>query len=123
MIKELLHNMLQYCHRYNLKLEEKIFDKLKMLICSADIPERTKIHPTVSFAYGGMGVMINPSPQIGEYCIINTKVYLSKCRGPKLGKYVYVGSRNFCDENIEIADYVIVGVNSIVVQNLFYNLV
>ena len=84
--------MSQFCHRHNLKLGEKIFDKLKMLICSADIPGRAKIHPTVS-------VIINPSSWIGEYCIINTKVTLGNAYpndgAPKLGKYVYVDSGAF----------------------------
>lgn len=121
MIKELLH-MSQFCHRHNLKLGEKIFDKLKMLICFADIPGRAKIHPTVSFAHGGIGVIINPSSWIGEYCIINTKVTLGNAYpndgAPKLGKYVYVGSGAFLGGNIEIADFVIIGANSVVVKSI-----
>lgn len=77
MIKELLH-WSQLCYRHNLKFGEIIFDKLKMLICSANIPGRANIHPTDSLAHG-IGFVINPSSQVSEYCIINSKVTLGNC--------------------------------------------
>lgn len=83
---------------------------------------KSKDTPTVSFAHGGIGVIINPSSWIGEYCIINTKVTLGNAYpndgAPKLGKYVYVGSGTFLGGNIEIADFVIIGANSVVVKSI-----
>ena len=98
MIGELLRAS-QWCHKHRFAFGERLFDKLKMLICGADIPGRAKIHPTVSFAHGGLGVIVNAEAEIGERCIINTKVTLGNAYphggAPKLGKGVYVGAGAF----------------------------
>lgn len=40
MLNELLHAS-QWCHRHSFSIGERIFDKLKILLCSVDIPGRT----------------------------------------------------------------------------------
>ena len=76
-----------------------VWGSLAKQFCSADIPGRTKIHPSVSFAHGRLGVVINPASEIGADCIINTKVTLGNGYphggAPKLGKGVYVGAGAF----------------------------
>lgn len=98
MLTQILHSS-QWCHKHKITIGERLLDKLMMLICSADIPGRTKIYPSVSFAHGGLGVVINPSSEIGADCVINTKVTLGNGYphggAPKLGKGVYVGAGAF----------------------------
>lgn len=98
MINELLHAS-QWCYRNNIHIGEQLLDKLIILLCGADIPGRTEIHSSVSFAHGGIGVVINPASKIGEYCIINAKVTLGNAYphggAPQLGKGVYVGAGAF----------------------------
>lgn len=98
MLTQILHAS-QWCHKHKITFGERLLDKLMMLTCSADIPGRTKIHPSVSFAHGELGVVINPASEIGAYCVINTKVTLGNGYphggAPKLGKGVYVGAGAF----------------------------
>lgn len=98
MLTQILHAS-QWCHKHRITIGERLLDKLMMLLCSADIPGRTKIHPSVSFAHGGLGVVINPASEIGADCIINAKVTLGNGYphggAPKLGKGVYVGAGAF----------------------------
>ena len=98
MISELLHAS-QWCYRHHFNFGASIFNKLMMFVCGADIPGQTKIHPTVSFAHGGLGVVINPASVIGPDCIINAKVTLGNAYphggAPTLGKGVYVGAGAF----------------------------
>lgn len=97
-------------------------EKLMILTCSAHISGKAKIHPTVSFSHGGIGVVINPASEIGEYCIINNKVTLGigfpHGGVPKLGKHVYVGTGAFLGGGISVADYVIIGANSVLTKSV-----
>ena len=75
MISELLHSS-QWCYRHKLNRLGAFMEKIMILTCSAHISGKAKIHPTVSFSHGGIGVVINPAAEVGEYCIINNKVTL-----------------------------------------------
>ena len=121
MLTQILHAS-QWCHKHRITIGERLLDKLMMLICSADIPGRTKIHPSVSFAHGGLGVVINAASEIGADCIINAKVTLGNGYphggAPKLGKGVYVGAGAFIGGSIYVTDYVIVGANSVLTKDI-----
>lgn len=94
MLTQILHAS-QWCYNHKLNRFGAIMEKLMILTCSAHISGRAKIHKTVSFSHGGIGVVINPAAEVGEYCIINNKVTLGNGfphgGAPKLGKHVYVG--------------------------------
>ena len=98
MISELLHSS-QWCYRHKLNRLGAFMEKIMILTCSAHISGKAKIHPTVSFSHGGIGVVINPAAEVGEYCIINNKVTLGNGfpheGAPKLGEHVYVGTGAF----------------------------
>lgn len=53
------------------------------------------LYPSVSFAHGGIGVVINPASVVGEKCIIEAKVTLGNAfphgGASTLGKHVYIG--------------------------------
>ena len=98
MISELLHSS-QWCYRHKLNRLGAFMEKVMILTCSAHISGKAKIHRTVSFSHGGIGVVINPAAEVGEYCIINNKVTLGNGfpheGAPKLGEHVYVGTGAF----------------------------
>ena len=98
MLTQILHAS-QWCWKHNLKRSSRLLDKINQLLCSADIPGRTQIAHNVSFAHGGLGVVVNPSSVIGDSCIINAKVTLGNgyphAGAPTLGNYVYIGAGAF----------------------------
>lgn len=77
MIRELLHSS-QWCYSHKLNRLGEFMEKIMILTCSAHISGKAKIHPTVSFSHGGIGVVINPAAEVGEFCIINNKVTLGE---------------------------------------------
>lgn len=121
MVREILH-VSQWCYNHKLNRLGAIMEKIMILTCSAHISGKAKIHPTVSFSHGGIGVVINPAAEVGEFCIINNKVTLGNGfphgGAPKLGKHVYIGTGAFLGGGISVADYVIVGANSVLTKSV-----
>lgn len=121
MLTQILHAS-QWCWKHNMKRSSRMLDKINQLMCSADIPGRTKIAHNVSFAHGGLGVVVNPASVIGDSCIINAKVTLGNgyphAGAPTLGDYVYVGAGAFIGGGIFVADNVIIGANSVLTKSI-----
>ena len=112
----------QFFYRLNFRRMGSLFEKMMKMICSADISGRANIHPHVSFSHGGIGVIVNPASEIGEGCIISAKVTIGNAfphgGAPRLGKHVYVGIGAFIGGKVKIADYVIIGANSVVTKDI-----
>ncbi len=95
MISQLLHAS-QWCWRNRMKRMSGFFEKLMILTCSAHISGRADIARNVSFAHGGIGVIVNPAASIGEGTVVDTHVVIgnrfphSGC--PKIGRNVYIGT-------------------------------
>lgn len=121
MITQLLHTS-QWFYRNGFKRMGKLFDGLIHITCAADIPGCADIHSTVSFSHGAHGVIINKDASIGEKCIISAKVTLGNAfphgGAPKLGRHVYVGIGAFLGGGIFVADYVIIGANSVLTKDI-----
>ena len=121
MVTQLLH-ISQWCYKNNFKFISSFFDRLMHVIFAADIPGCADIHSTVSFSHGAHGVIINKNAKIGEKCIIGAKVTLGNAfphgGAPQLGKHVYVGVGAFLGGEISIADYVVVGANSVLTKDV-----
>lgn len=112
----------RWCYSHNLRRCGKFFDYLIHVVCAADISGSADIHPSVSFSHGAHGVIINKSAVIGEKCIIGAKVTLGNAfphgGAPKLGKHVYVGVGAFVGGDIKVADYVVIGANSVLTKDV-----
>lgn len=121
MLTQLLHAS-QWCYAHRLSKGGLFFEKLMICLCSAHISGKAKIHRHVSFSHGGIGVIVNPSAEIGEGCIINAKVTLGNGfphgGAPKLGKNVYVGVGCFIGGGISVADHVIIGAGSVLTKSI-----
>lgn len=95
MISQLLHAS-QWCHRHRLHKASSFFEKLMILTCSAHISGRADIARNVSFAHGGIGVIVNPAASIGEGTVVDSHVVIGNrfphpgC--PKIGRNVYIGT-------------------------------
>lgn len=98
MLTQILHAS-QWCWKHNLIKTSRLLDKINLLCCSADIPGRANIARSVSFAHGGLGVIVHPKAIIGEHCIINAKATIGNGYPnegtPLLGNNVYVGVGTF----------------------------
>lgn len=121
MVTQILHSS-QCCYRNGFKLISRLLDGLMHLMCAADIPGCADIHPSVSFSHGAHGVIINKDASIGEKCIIGAKVTLGNAfphgGAPKLGNHIYIGVGAFVGGDISIADYVVVGANSVLTKSI-----
>ena len=121
MVIEILHAS-QWCHRYKFRVGERFFDGLMHLLCAADIRGCSDIHPSVSFSHGAHGVIMNKDAIVGEKCIIGAKVTLGNAfphgGAPKLGKHVYVGVGTFIGGDVQVADYVVIGANSVLTKDV-----
>lgn len=90
--------------------------------CSAHFSGKADIHPKVSCSHGGIGVIINPACVVGERCIIGSGMMpgnrFPHGGAPKLGRYVYVGVGAKILGGVQLADYVVVGANSIITKDI-----
>lgn len=68
-----------------------MLDKLNLIFCSADVPDRAKVSKRVAFPHNG---------------------------APKLGNNVWVGVGTFMGGSVYVADNVIVGANSVLVKSI-----
>lgn len=121
MLLQILHAS-RWCYKHNLRRIGRLFDKCNQFVCCADIPGDANIADGVSFAHGGLGVVVNRKANIGSSCIINAKVTIGNAYpnggAPTLGKYVYVGAGAFVGGGIFVADYVIIGANAVVTKSI-----
>ena len=121
MLISLIH-LSRWCYTHRLRLFSQLIDKTVMLLFRADIPGKADIHKRVSFSHGAVGVIINPAAQVGEGCIIGAKTTLGNAfphgGAPRLGKHVYVGVGAFIGGGIQVADYVIIGANSVLTKDV-----
>lgn len=121
MIIQLLHTA-QWFRKHHLQTCSRLFEKMMVVFCSAHISSKAKILKTVRFPHNGIGVVVNPSAEIGEYCNINTKVTIGNGfpngGAPKIGTHVYIGSGAFIGGRIHVADYVIIGANSVLTKDI-----
>lgn len=56
MLTQLLHSS-QWAYKHSLPRLGKLFEHLMMFTCSAHISGKAKIHPTVQFSHGGIGLL------------------------------------------------------------------
>ena len=98
------------------------FERLMMLMCSAHISGRADIARNVSFAHGGIGVIVNPAASIGEGTVVDTHVVIGNryphpgC--PKIGRNVYIGTGAKILGGVQVADNVVVGANAVVISDV-----
>lgn len=121
MISQLLHAS-QWCWRHRMKRMGSFFEKVMMFTCSAHISGRADIARTVSFAHGGIGVVVNPAASIGEGTVVDTHVVIGNRYPypgrPKIGRIVYIGTGAKILGRVEISDNVKIGANAVVITNV-----
>ena len=121
MLSQLLHAS-QWCWRHRMKRMASFFEKVMMLTCSAHISGRAEIAPNVSFAHGGIGVIVNPAASIGEGTVVDTHVVIGNrypypgC--PKIGRNVYIGAGAKILGGVTISDNVKIGANAVVITDV-----
>ncbi len=58
------------------KLKKKLYNKLLRIVFSCDFPTTTKIGKGIMLPHNGLGVVIHPKAEIGNYCVIYQNVTL-----------------------------------------------
>ncbi len=85
---------------------------------SAWIPASAKIGKRVKFGYGGLGVVIHGSSQIGDDVVIAQNVTIAGKNGgiPVIGNNVYIGAGAKILGGVTVGAGSIVGANAVVVN-------
>lgn len=86
------------------------------------IPHTAKIGNNTTFAYGGIGVVIHKESVIGDNCMLGQGITIGgRVDGggvPKIGNNVYIGAGARILGGITIGDFVVIGVNAVVIKDV-----
>lgn len=100
----------------------RILMKIIHVIFSCSIPYQAKLGKNLKFGHGGLGVVINKKVIIGDNCTIGTCVTIGGTNKikivPQLGNNVYVATGAKILGPVTIGDNVVIGANSVVINNI-----
>lgn len=123
----------------NLKMARKLkgipvlpafIQKVNRLLFSCDIPYQAKIHESVRFGHGGLGVVIHPKSSIGKNTLIMPHVVLGGNAGkfimhegevlsyPIIGENVFIGTGAKIFGAVFIGDNAQIGAGAIVTKDV-----
>jgi serine O-acetyltransferase len=93
---------------------------LVRFLFAAWIPASAKIGKRVKFGYGGLGIVIHGSTQIGDDVVIAQNVTIAGKNGgvPTIGNNVYVGAGAKILGGVTVGTGSIVGANAVVVKDV-----
>lgn len=118
-----LYRLSNWCFAHGLDTCGAIIECLMVITCGAHVSGRAKIQKNVLIVHAGIGVVIHEDAVIGESSIINAGVTIGNTfphiEGvPRIGKNVYIGCGAFVGGNIDVADHVVIGANSVVTKSI-----
>ena len=122
-----LQNLAFKCYQNKLVFISKAIYHYMRFAYSCDISFTAKIDPTVVFAHNGLGVVIGYDAVIGKGSKILHNVTIGGRSdrknelgrsNPFIGEHVLVGAGACLLGPIEIADYVSIGANAVVIENV-----
>ena len=100
----------------------KLVYRINFLIFNSSVPPSVKIGRGTKFAYGGIGVVIHHSVEIGAECIIGQGITIGGRNkyetSPKIGNRVYIGAGARILGPITSGSEVIISPNSVVIHNI-----
>ncbi|MEZ9421679.1 serine O-acetyltransferase [Vibrio breoganii] len=117
-----IYRLSNFCNRYRIPLVGRVCKVLVFLIFNSVVPATAKIGRYSKFAYGGVGVVIHSKSIIGERVIIGQNVTIGRKLDPEgvptIGDDVYIAAGSRLLGNIRIGNNVIIGANSVVINDI-----
>lgn len=121
MITGLLHSS-QWCYRHHFPRFGVLFERLMIFMCSAHISGKADIANDVSFAHGGLGVIVNPAAVIGSKTVVGSHVVIGNRfphpGAPQIGKNVYIGVGAKILGGVKVGDNAKIGANAVVIHDV-----
>lgn len=103
----------------------RIFKAFNRLLFSCDIAYQINLPASTKLPHNGLGVVIHPSVQIGEHCIIHQNVTIGAKgkpgfgnEAPIIGNNVMIGAGAVVLGKIIIGNNAIIGANAVVLKNV-----
>jgi serine O-acetyltransferase len=100
----------------------KLVYRINFLIFNSSVPPSVQIGKRTKFAYGGIGVVIHHSVEIGSDCIIGQGITIGGRNkfetAPRIGNKVYIGAGARILGPITIGNEVIISPNSVVIHDV-----
>ncbi len=119
-----------FFYKKNLKILAKMIKNISRVVYCADIAYQVDIPTTCEFLHQGLGVVIHPHSNIGEYCIICQNVTIGASLGrnsnnkvPSIGNNVFIGAGSVLIGDIRVGNNVYIGANSVVLNDIPDNVV
>jgi len=117
-----LYRIGSYFYRKNIPFLPKLIDALIRFIHNSAVFSECNIGKNVTFAYGGIGVVIHKRCVIGDDCIIGSNVTIggkSQSIGvPIIGEGCFISTGAKILGNIKIGNNCVVGANAVVVASV-----
>ena len=114
------YRVARWLYERHIPLLPAFFNYLVRFVFTAWIPASAKIGKRVRFGYGGLGVVIHGSAQIGDDVLIAQNVTIAGKNGgvPIIANNVYVGAGAKILGRVTVGTGSIVGANSVVVKDV-----
>lgn len=110
-----------FLYRRKIPILPKVIYYINYFLFNSSIPSSVKIGKDSRFAYGGIGVVIHHSAEIGENVMIGQNITIGgnfSAGEPKIiGNNVYIGAGSKIISST-IGDNVVIGVNSVIVNKV-----
>lgn len=114
-------------YKLGIPIIPQIVKLIIFLFYNSSIPYHAIIGKGSRFAYGGIGVVIHKRVVIGKNCNIGSNTTIGGKSGhfnvPIIGDNVYISTGAKILGPIEIGNNVIIGANSVVIENVASNMV
>lgn len=122
-----LYRLARFLYLKRIPLLPRFFGRLIRLLYSCEIPYTADIHPTVTFAHHGLGVVIGHRVVIGPNCKILQNVTIggkSKIpANPVLAENVSVGAGAVILGDVHVGANVSIGANAVVLHDVPENMI
>lgn len=122
-----MQNWAHWFYKHKIPIIPQVICHYMRFVYSCEIPYTAEIHPSVKFAHKGLGVVVGHNAIIGKNCKILSNVTIGGRGGrttdngrsnPKIGTGVLIGAGACLLGPIEIADYVSIGANAVVIEDI-----
>lgn len=108
--------------KHHVPLLPKLLWRLQYLLFNSSVPGSCTLMKGVTFAYGGIGVVIHARAVVGENCMIGQGVTIGGKSGwyevPVIGNNVEISAGARIIGPVRIGSNVIIGANAVVVKDV-----
>ena len=118
----ILFKLGNFFFRKKIPLMPKFFNLLIRFVHNSAVFSETEIGENITFAYGGIGVVIHKRTKIGKNCTIGSNVTIggkSKSKNvPTIGDNCFIATGAKILGEVKVGNNCVIGANSVVVINV-----